>query len=128
MAMIANTWECYDAFTGNYICSIANVSSAGTTVYGKDGSILRYDINDGRLTVGTQAEQSGTRNSLHQPHTGCGDLYLNNTFDGNNGFSLNVSVPDLPGSIRAVREGEYIIGGTGGKTTAPDLMKALCGL
>ena len=36
------------------------------------------------------------------------------TFDGNNGFSLNVSIPDVSGSILAVREGKYIIGGTGG--------------
>jgi len=39
---------------------------------------------------------------------------LNVTYDGNNGFSLNVSVPDLEGSIRAVREDLYVIGGTSG--------------
>ncbi len=38
------TWMMYDAYTSNYICSIANVSSGGTAVYGKDGSILRYNI------------------------------------------------------------------------------------
>ncbi len=41
--------------------------------------------------------------------------YLNHTFDGNEGFSLNVSIPaDLTGSIEAIVEGEYIIGGTSG--------------
>ena len=30
MPLPANTWMMYDAFTGNYICSIANVSSGGT--------------------------------------------------------------------------------------------------
>jgi hypothetical protein len=39
------------------------------------------------------------------------------TFDGNNGYSLNVTLPwtSSSGTIRAVREGEYIIGGSGGK-------------
>jgi outer membrane protein assembly factor BamB len=37
------------------------------------------------------------------------------TFDGNNGFSLDVPVPDLPGGIYEVREGELIIGGTAGQ-------------
>ncbi len=46
----SNTWDLYDAFTDNYICSIANVSAGGEAIYGKDGSILRYDIDDGRLT------------------------------------------------------------------------------
>ena len=40
---------------------------------------------------------------------------LNTTFDGNNGYSLNVSIPTVQGSIQCVREGEYVIGGTGGK-------------
>ncbi len=40
---------------------------------------------------------------------------LNTTFDGNNGFSLDVPVPDLPGGILEVREGELVIGGTSGK-------------
>jgi hypothetical protein len=39
---------------------------------------------------------------------------LNETFDGNNGYSLNVSMPSLPGGIRAIREGDFIIGGDGG--------------
>jgi outer membrane protein assembly factor BamB len=36
------------------------------------------------------------------------------TYDGNNGYSLNVSIPAVSGSILAIREGEFIIGGTGG--------------
>ena len=41
--------------------------------------------------------------------------YLGKTYDGNNGFSLNVSIPEVQGSIRAIREGQYVIGGTAGK-------------
>ena len=39
-------WEMLDGLTGQTICYIANVTSGGTAVYGKDGSILRYNIVD----------------------------------------------------------------------------------
>ena len=54
---------------------------------------------------------------------------MNLTFDGNNGFSLNVSTPDVQGSIRAVVEGEYIIGGTSGNNRiGMILFSVTCGL
>ena len=53
----SNTWRMYDAYTGNYMCSIGNVTqtevrgsarittgATGTAVYGNEGSILRYNI------------------------------------------------------------------------------------
>ena len=49
--------------------------------------------------------------------------YLNHTFDGNNGFSLDVSIPTLAGRALAVREGEYIIGGTAGKNNGTSVTK-----
>ena len=122
-------WMMFDAFSGNYICSIANVSDSGTQVYSKDGSILFYDI------VGTpdpanpwgpqgppfylQCWNSSWVIWYNDPWTGVEQWlwrpYLGHVFDGNNGFSLNVSVPELPGGILAVREDQYIIGGTSGK-------------
>jgi outer membrane protein assembly factor BamB len=39
-----STWNMYDAWTGNYICSISGVPS-GTGVNAPDGSILRYQLN-----------------------------------------------------------------------------------
>ena len=111
-----NTWMMFDAETGSYICNIANVSAprGSVNVYGKDGSILYYNIADGRLTCWntTQAiwwKPSWTSNQYWMWRPG-----LNVTYDGNNGFSLNVSIPNVSGSIRAVREGEFIIGGTTG--------------
>jgi hypothetical protein len=48
--------------------------------------------------------------------------YLNVTFDGNYGYSLNVSIPaGLPGSALEIREGEYIIGGTSGRNTGTEI-------
>jgi hypothetical protein len=117
-----DTWQLFDAFTGNYLYSIANVSAprGSVNVYGKDGSILYYNIVNGRLTVwnstkATEEGYSGMRN-----YYWCWRPFLNHTFDGNNGFALNVSIPDVSGSIRAVREGEFLIGGTGG-TNKPDV-------
>jgi len=116
-----NTWDMLDAFTGNLICSIGNVSSRGTNVYGKEGSILYYNfVGSGankRLTVWNTSdvimnrwnwsEIGGNSYWMWRP-------YFNYTFDGSKGFSLNVSIPDVSGSIFAVREGEFIIGGTAG--------------
>jgi len=128
MAPGGTTWMMFDAYTGNYICSIANASTAGTAVYGKDGSILRYNIVGSpnpagpffpsvppfylqvwntSLAIWYEEEWQINEYWMWRP-------VLNMTYDGNNGFSLNVSIPAVSGSILAVREGEFIIGGTGG--------------
>ena len=124
------TWEMVDAYTGNSVTIIANVSSSGTAVYAKDGSILRYRINDGRLTLWNSSATPtllrglfGTDYWQWRPAaTGASRQSVRTTnisnmvvHDGSQGFSLNVSVPDLDGSIRAVREGEFVIGGTSGQ-------------
>jgi len=137
-------WHMFDAFTGNYICSIENVSAGGTNVLGKEGSILRYNI------VGTPGptpfSPAGPPYYLQVWNTSRAIWYkdffaantywmwrpyLNYTFDGNNGFSLNVSIPDVampvgdpffgaPNPILAVVEGEYVIGGTSGTNNGVD--------
>ena len=44
-AATANTWMMFfDALTGNYICSIANVSSSGTAFTDKIGTICRISL------------------------------------------------------------------------------------
>jgi outer membrane protein assembly factor BamB len=92
------------------------VSSRGTNVYGKEGSILYYNIDttNNRLTVWNSTKASEEGYSGMRNYYWCWRPFVNATFDGNNGFSLNVSIPEVSGSIRAVREGEFIIGGTAG--------------
>jgi hypothetical protein len=126
------TWEMIDAFTGNPITTIANVSTSGTAVYSQDGSLLYYNIdeNTNRLTVwnssatptllrgayGTDywqwrpAATGARRQSVRT--TNINEMVVH---DGSKGFSLNVSVPDLPGGILEVRENKFIIGGTSGQ-------------
>jgi outer membrane protein assembly factor BamB len=139
MAVGPSEWKMFDAFTGNYICSINNVPSwagVGSTfwfqpsipVYGKDGSILTYNI------VGTTDPTNpfapatapfylqcwNTSRAIWYRDTWLSNEYwmwrpeLNVTFDGNNGYSLNVSIPEVQGSLLCVREGEFVIGGTSG--------------
>jgi len=134
-------WMMFDAYTGNYICSINNVPSwasaggmfgiwefefGGKAVYGKDGSLLTYNIiNLGNFTHPNQYLQCwNTSRAIWYAETWSSNEYwmwrpgLNVTYDGNNGYSLNVSIPTVSGGIRAVREGEFVIGGTSGKHNA----------
>jgi hypothetical protein len=148
-AATTGTWMMYDAYSGNYICSIANVTqtetrpggassgvttgATGTSLYGKDGSILRYNIvNLGNTTNPKYYLQVwNTSRAIwynpifdtptYDPSSGLSSFYywewrpyLNNTYDGRKGFSLNASIPTVQGTIRAVREDQYVIGGTVG--------------
>jgi len=149
-------WEMIDAYTGHTVTYVANVSSGGTAVYGKDGSILRYNVVGSpnpmgpwfpatppyHLTVWNSSAgtmigcENGTGYWQWRPSGGAGfgatdpyfqsgvpDMFgtypaVNNiVHDGNLMFTLNVSLPDVDqsASIMAVREGEYIILGTGGQ-------------
>jgi len=118
-AATSNTWMMFDAFTGNYMCSIANVSAGGTAVYGKDGSILRYNIvgtgANKRLTVWNTTQAIWWKPAFTSNNYWLWRPGLNVTYDGTNGFSLNASIPNVQGSILAVREDKYVIGGTSGK-------------
>jgi hypothetical protein len=126
-------WELLDGYTGKTVCYIANVSSGGAQVYGKDGSILRYDferiggtyyLQCWNTSHGTMpSSQTGTGAWQWRPAGGTFggyQAYLGGTsydyvHDGRDFFSLNVSVSltsDL--SIRYVKEGEYMIGGSQG--------------
>jgi hypothetical protein len=113
------TWMMFDAETGSYICSIANVSARGTSVYGTDGSILYFNVvgsgTNKRLTCWNTSRAIWWKPYWAQNEYWMWRPGLNVTYDGNNGFQLNVSIPDVSGSVLAVLEGEYVIGGTAGK-------------
>jgi outer membrane protein assembly factor BamB len=130
------TWRMYDAYTGNYMCSIGNVTqteirgtarittgATGTAVYGNDGSILRYNIvnfgNDTKpamyLQIWNTSQAIWWKPSWNSNEYWMWRPGLNMTYDGRNGFSLNASIPAVQGSIITVREGKYLIGGVNGK-------------
>ena len=122
---LGTVWQMIDAYTFNPICYIANVSTSGTQVYGKDGSILYYNpVNKGNATnpryylsvwnssTGTMvADQAGTGYWQWRPaggHFGADNPYIGPTafmtafsMDYNvvhNGavfYSQNFSIPNL---------------------------------
>ncbi len=96
------------------------------TTYGKDGSILKYNVDtrNNRLTVWNTSLAIWYKEAWDSNQYWMWRPYLNNTFDGNYGYSLNVSIPSgLPGSARAIREGEFIIGGSAGKNNGTSVTK-----
>lgn len=127
------TWTAYDPYSNKAIFNITNVPSSGTTVTGKDGSILRYNIvNLGNATHPNRYLQiwNSTRAVLFGATDPFGNYVAEDSqfglargsapVNGANGYSVNVSVPNLSGSIMSIREGESIIGGvTGISNPAP---------
>ncbi len=118
-------WEMLDGYTGKTVTYIANVTSGGTAVYGKDGSILRYNI----VNLGTTAapnyylqvwntsagtmpsSQLGTGYWQWRPAGGTfggasaylGTLAYNYVHDGRNFYSLNKTIPTILGTRNAVQ-------------------------
>jgi hypothetical protein len=127
------TWEMLDAWTLKSITKVANVSAGGTPVIGKDGSILRYSITDLQPGPGTNYylqiwNTSAIDTMIAGTTTSTGAWQWRPDYhavhDGNTGFSLNVSIPNISSTtIQCVRDGEYIIVGTTGSNTASGVVQ-----
>ena len=151
---LGTVWKMIDAYTLNTLCYVANVSTSGTQVYGKDGSILYYNTvnlgtNDNpnwyctvwNASSGTMvASQHGTGSwqwrpaggdfGAENPYFGSPGFFasypmnFNIVHDGNQMWWQNFSIPNIRvdgtnGGIQCIREGRYMIIGTGGSYT-PD--------
>ena len=96
------TYKMYDAFTGDWILDVANVSS-GTMIYGENGEILIYNL------VGTTNRLTLWNSSKALELSMSGDWYYRpvGPVNGNNGYEWNVSVPDIAGtqSILKIKDG-----------------------
>ena len=97
------TYKMYDAFTGDWLLDIANVSS-GTMVFGDNGEILIYNLAGAtnRLTLWNSSKVLETSMT--------GDWYYRPTgpvIDGNKGYEWNVTVPDIAGtqSLLKIKDG-----------------------
>ncbi|MCW4028180.1 MAG: PQQ-binding-like beta-propeller repeat protein [Candidatus Bathyarchaeota archaeon] len=120
-------WRMVDAHTLNTVCYIANVSSSGTQVYGKDGSYLYYNaVNLGNSTnpkyyctvwnssAGTMvASETGTGYwqwrpaggdfGAENPYFGTGNFFVSMPMNydivhnGNLFYSQNFSIPNISG-------------------------------
>ncbi len=116
-------WQMLDAYTGNPICKIANVSSGGTAATDSIGDILRYSIAAGATVNGQPTEYlriwNLTSSVAFSGTAGTAVWYWRPAqtpvVDGNTCWSLNVSIPVVQGTVRAVVVGQEIIGGTTGE-------------
>ena len=127
-------WEMLDGYTANSVTKIANVTSGGTAVYGKDGSILRFNlVNYGTTTAPNYYLQVWNTSAVTSllagipPATGGWQWRpaAQAVHNGATGFSLNVSIPSIlgprnpianqTGSIQAIRQDEFMIVGTAGQ-------------
>jgi hypothetical protein len=128
----AGQWDMLDGFTGNYICSINNLPSwlapTGffqmpdyTGSYGLDGSILCYHReNYGNSTNPNYYLQIwNTSQAIIYPNTlMTGNQYwmwrpgLGTVYDGQYGYSLNVSIPNGDPILQIIEGKELITGYT----------------
>jgi hypothetical protein len=110
------TWMMFDEQTGNYICSIANVSTGGTYKMDQYGGIVSYKI------TGTGASQRllvwNTTKTMQVPYGSGFYRPQNITYDGNGGYSVNVTISTPIGTgqttIRTIRVDDAIYGGRTG--------------
>jgi len=135
-------WECIDAWTLNRVCWIANVTTSGEMVYSKIGAICFYSttssggnyylrIWNSSEALSMYAQDEGTGRWQWRPQWGGHSNYqyrwrenVDAFHDGMDCFMPLAPIPSLRGpinarqnqtaSIRAVREGEYVIFGTPG--------------
>ena len=93
-SVVGSTYKMYDAFTGDWLLDIANVSS-GTMTYGPNGEILIYNLAGASNTLTLWNSSKALAASMTDPwyYRPIGPLV-----DGRNGYEWNVSVPDMPGN------------------------------
>jgi hypothetical protein len=108
-----NTWNAYDAFTGEWAYSMTNVPSSGSQngpggrIYGPKGEIYIYDINQ---AAGWIALWNSSKVVTNEGSWGS-SANLQKTFDARNGYMWNKTIPkNLPGSANAVFFEDIIVG------------------
>ena len=109
-----STWNCFDAFTKDWVYTIENVPG-GSQVNGPDGSVYKYqlDTSGHRLSLWSSTAipelagaETGTSAWQWRPY--------GKTVDGANGYLWDVAIPaDLEGGINVVYPGDRIIGSSG---------------
>ncbi len=110
-AAASPTWKMYDAYTGRYMCTVANVTWGGsggfgvsTAIPGPKGEILAYTLSSAtnRLILwnSTKVLYNPTFLDTWGPTIGA-------VYDGNRGIEWNVSIPAvIPGtSLQEVKDG-----------------------
>jgi outer membrane protein assembly factor BamB len=120
-SVVGTTYNAYEASNGRYVFSISNVPS-GTRVYGPNGEILVYTINQaaGWMTLWNSTHVETQQKILDLGPTGPGQgswltqvtpSYMGKTLNGTLGYMWNKTIPlGLPGSAWAVYNNDMIVG------------------
>ena len=114
------TWVGYDAFTGEWMCNITNVPS-GTRITGARGEIYLYSVNQnaGYMTLWNQSalvSMAGSWGSAIQTRTLNASATVNASTTqlstaAARAWAYNITIPKgLPGSVRAVKLGDRVVG------------------
>jgi len=99
-AMASNTWKMYDAWTGNYMLTMANVTWGGaggfgvnTVIFGQNGEILCYSLNSAtnKLTLWNSTKVLYTAGFIDTWGPTIGAVY-----NGNTGIEWSVTIPQVP--------------------------------
>jgi hypothetical protein len=109
------TYKMYDAFTGDWLLDVANVS-AGTMLYGPNGEILIYSLSGAGnyLTLWNSSKAlaaSMTDSWYYRP--------VGPIVDGNKGYEWNVTIPDIPGSQSILKIKDGVLYARASYTDAP---------
>jgi hypothetical protein len=112
----STTWKMFDAFTGRYMCSIANVTWGGaggfgvsTAIPGPKGEILAYTINS---TSKRMVLWNSTKVLYNPTFLDTWGPTLGSTYDGRRGIEWNITIPSVTtgASLQEVRDGyAYIV-------------------
>jgi len=112
------TWNAYDPLTGRWIYRMVDVPS-GTTVYGPNGEILRYNVNvrqgwmtkwdSARVVEYTRRADLGAGYDTDPSRGSWIRQYIGTTMNATLGIEWNKTIPTgLPGAVRKVRPGIII--------------------
>ena len=109
------TWMAYDPLSGQWLFNQTNVPS-GTTVYGPNGEILRYQLNYGGrwLALWNNTAAPGLSAGTQDQYNLWQWRPIGKNVNASTAYSWNVTIPNLPGlanpSILSVIPDDLILG------------------
>ncbi|MFB3889850.1 MAG: PQQ-binding-like beta-propeller repeat protein [Candidatus Bathyarchaeia archaeon] len=124
-AAASTTWKMYDAFTGLYMCTVANVTWDGaggfgvsTGIPGPNGEILCYTLNPAQSKM---VLWNSTKVLYNPAFIDTWGPTIGAVYDGNRGIEWNVTIPAVPmgTALEVVQDGYALAQYTDSSMTVP---------
>lgn len=109
-SLSSSTWAMYEAFTGDRILTIENVSS-GTNVFGENGEIINYRIRNGMITKWNSTKVLLT--GMRVIGIAIDWTPTSGEYDWADGIEWSVPIPDTPGTPSIAKIEDVIYARTG---------------